>query len=177
MNWLFLKSEQSQLRKNHSIEMKYLKRFENNQDSIKVINFDENMMSTTSAVINLIPITNNSFIGKTVHILKSTLSDIVYKKLFKWVPRNPVDFLILFMTTSFNEKDLYKISDKVIIHEGADLEDEYVLTLEINDRVVLLLHSPERGSSIRIQDDNYTIKKEEVVDILKQLCELYNEKL
>jgi len=177
MNWLFLKLLQKQLRKNHSIEMKYLKRFENNQDSIKVINFDENMMSTTSAVISLIPITDNSFIGKTVHILKSTLSDRVYKKLFKWVPRNPIDFLILFITSLLSEEDLQKISDKTVIHEGVDLEDEYVLTLKINDRVVLLLHSPERGSSIRIQDDNYTIKKEEVVDILKQLCELYNEKL
>jgi hypothetical protein len=157
--------------------MRYLKRFENNQDDIKIINFDEDMMFATSYVINVIPITDNAFIGKTVHILKSTLSERVYNKLFKWPPINPRDFLILFITDVFSEEDLYKISDKTVIHEGADGEDEYVLALEINERIVLLLHSPDRGSSIRIQDDNYTIKKEEVVEILKQLCELYNEKL
>ena len=157
--------------------MKFLKRFENNQDDIKFINFDEDMMVTTSSVINVIPITDNAFIGRTVHILKNTLIERIYNKLFKWPPRNPRDFLILFITSILSEEDLQKISDKTAIHEGADGEDEYVLAFEINERVVLLLHSPDRGSSIRIQDDNYTIKKEEVLEILKQLCELYNEKL
>jgi hypothetical protein len=46
----------------------------------------------------------------------------------------------------------------------------------INKRVVLLLASPDRGSSIRIQDDNYTITKDEVIDIMKQLCKIFNDK-
>lgn len=36
MNWLFLKSEQNQLKKNQCIEMKYLKRFENVSKQIDI---------------------------------------------------------------------------------------------------------------------------------------------
>ena len=62
------------------------------------------------------------------------------------------------------------------VHEGADQEDEYVSALEINGKVVLILNSPERGSGIRIQDDNYTISFEEVLDIVKTICEIINDK-
>ena len=68
---------------------------------------------------------------------------------------------------------MFKLTQK---HEGSDLEDEWVVSLKINNKIVLLLASPDRGSSIRIQDDNYTIKKDEVIDIIKQLCEIFNDK-
>jgi 3-deoxy-D-arabino-heptulosonate 7-phosphate (DAHP) synthase class II len=64
----------------------------------------------------------------------------------------------------------------VVVQEGSDDEDEYVAALEINNKKVLLLCSPQRGNSIRVQDDNHTIKPEEVVDIVRELCEIYNEK-
>lgn len=64
----------------------------------------------------------------------------------------------------------------VVVQEGSDLEDEYVAALEINGRKVLLLCSPDRGNSIRIQDDKYNIKPQEVIEILRELCEIYNEK-
>jgi hypothetical protein len=70
-----------------------------------------------------------------------------------------------------------KMFNNVTTQEGADLEEEFVSALEINGRIVLILHSPERGSSVRIQDNNYTIKFGEVLSIVDTLCKIYNERL
>ena len=84
---------------------------------------------------------------------------------------------IFFVTSLIDEKLMMKMFSNVKTHEGADLEEEFVSALEINGRIVLILHSPERGSSLRIQDDNHTIKFEEVLSIVDTLCKIYNERL
>lgn len=157
-------------------------------DDIIYPDFDENMMlicsdwtTNTSNILILIPIDDKAFIGRLVFTVKYTLSEKIYKKLFNYHhlkhSRNPTDFLILFITTIIDRNVLDKISKNVdnVIYNLA--LNEYALPLEINNRLVLLIHSEERGSSIRIHEDNFSIKKEEVVQILKSICELLNKKL
>jgi hypothetical protein len=112
-------------------------------------------------------------------VIKTTLSRDTYNKLFGRyldLVRDGFDLFNLFVTQVLVYQDLERMFTNVVVQEGSDLEDEYVVALEINGRKVLLLCSPERGNSIRIQDDKYTIKPQEVIEILRELCEIYNEK-
>jgi hypothetical protein len=133
------------------------------------------MMYQCSAIFNLL----RNF-DQAAQVISDTLTEEIYEKLFgryTSMIRRPSDLVNLFTTTVINHKDLKKMFKNVTIQEGADMEDEYVAALEINGKQVLLLHSPERGSSIRIQDDNHSIKEDEVIEILRELCKIYNEKL
>jgi len=159
--------------------MKHIKsynKFNESLSSVKEIPFDEDMMVEASAIMNICRNLEKDT-ESIANTIKETLTDDVYNKLFskyKDLIRNSFDIFNLFTTTIITEKDLQKMFSNVTIHKGSDMEDEYVVALEINNRIVLLLHSPERGSQIRIQDDNYTIKIDEVVSIIRELCKIYN---
>jgi hypothetical protein len=79
-----------------------------------------------------------------------------------------------FITSLLNKDDLFRMFDKVTVQEGSDLEDEYVVTLSINGIVVLLLVSPERGNSIRIEGDDY-LSMGKLNEILIEICNFYNK--
>ena len=132
------------------------------------------MMYETSAIINLL-----RNYDEAADVIKTTLSRDTYNKLFGrylTLVRDGFDLFNLFVTQVLTYQDLERMFTNVVIQEGSDLEDEYVAALEINGRKVLLLCSPDRGNTIRIQDDKYTIKSQEVLEILRELCEIYNEK-
>jgi hypothetical protein len=138
------------------------------------------MMYETSAIINLLVEKGNlRNYDEAADVIKTTLSRDTYNKLFGRyldLVRDGFDLFNLFVTQVLVYQDLERMFTNVVVQEGSDLEDEYVVALEINGRKVLLLCSPERGNSIRIQDDKYTIKPQEVIEILRELCEIYNEK-
>jgi hypothetical protein len=138
------------------------------------------MMYETSAIINLLAEKGNlRNYDEAADVIKTTLSRDTYNKLFGRyldLVRDGFDLFNLFVTQVLVYQDLERMFTNVVVQEGSDLEDEYVVALEINGRKVLLLCSPERGNSIRIQDDKYTIKPQEVIEILRELCEIYNEK-
>jgi len=170
--------------------MRHLRRFNESAQNFKELKFDEDMMSQTSMIMNLIRNPYERNCNKLGVLIISTLDKEVSSKLFRSktslkddpesfrvIYRDYVDLLILFITSVIDDKLMKEMFSNVIIHEGADLEEEFVSALEINDRVVLLLHSPDRGSSLRIQDDNHTIKFDEVLSIVENLCEIYNQKL
>lgn len=183
------------------INMKYIQLFENIIQKMKIIhNFksfklnenksplfkelklNNNMMYQTSAVINLIPNPYDDYIDILGNLIKTVLDNDIYEVLFKkWEQqgfiRNNNDLFILFVTTVIDVNYLRMMFNNIKVQEGADGEEEFVSALEINNKIVLLLHSPKRGSSIRIQDDNYTISFEEVKEIIKKLCEIYNQRL
>ena len=132
------------------------------------------MMYETSAIINLL-----RNYDEAADVIKTTLSRDTYNKLFGrylTLVRDGFDLFNLFVTQVLVYQDLKRMFTNVVVQEGSDLEDEYVAALEINGRKVLLLCSPDRGNTIRIQDDKYTIKPQEVIEILRELCEIYNEK-
>lgn len=155
--------------------MKYLKKFNENTSKHEIM-FDEDMMYKTSAIINIL---KNKDYDELADVIKSTLNKDVYKNLFskfeKYI-KNSFDIVVFFITEIWNKDDLNRMFKLTQKHDGADLEDEWVVSLKINNKIVLLLASPDRGSSIRIQDDNYTITKDEVIDIMKQLCKIFNDK-
>ncbi len=132
------------------------------------------MMYETSAIMNLVR--NYDDIAD---VIKTTLSKNNYHKLFGQymdLIKNRFDLFVLFVTQVLNCKDLKRMFTNVKVQKGADWEDEYVAALEINGKKVLLLCSPDRGNSIRIQDDGYTIKPAEVIEIIRELCKIYNER-
>ena len=160
--------------------MKHLRRFNESLSNFKELEFDEDMMYKTSAIINLIPNKYEANLLKAESVIKETLSEETFEKLFHQymdMINKPGRMFNFFVTTVMDEHLLNSMFNNVVTHEGADMEEEFVSALEINGKVVLLLHSPDRGSGIRVQDDKYTIKFEEVLSILKSLCEIYNEKL
>lgn len=149
-------------------------------DNFKELEFDEEMMVQTSMILNLISNPYDKNIDKLGALIKTSLDEEVFLKLFAgWLGnvRDYKDVFIFFVTSLIDEKHMMKMFSNVKTHEGADLEEEFVSALEINGRIVLILHSPERGSSLRIQDDNYTIKFEEVLSIVEALCQIYNQRL
>jgi hypothetical protein len=152
--------------------MIHIKRFNESISNFKELEFDDDMMIKTSAVINLINFKEDD---KVYEVIKKSLDDEVYRKLFKDLPSKYV--VNYFITTVINHKMLKKMFSNVVVHEGSDEEDEYVSALEINGRIVLILCSPERGSMIRIEDNNYSITFEEVLEIFKFICEIYNDRL
>ena len=137
------------------------------------------MMFQTSMILNLIPNPYDNNIDKLGALIKTSLDEEVFLKLFRWRDgiRDYKDVFIFFVTSVIGKNLMKKMFNNVTTQEGADLEEEFVSALEINDRIVLILHSPERGSSLRIQDDNYTIKFEEVLSIVEALCQIYNQRL
>lgn len=146
----------------------------------KELTFDEGMMTKTSAIINLISNPFEVNLKLVSQTIQDTLTEETFNKLFVMVPKRlriGRHLFNFFVTMAPNQNDLKRIFPNVVIHKGTDDEKEYVAALEINNRIVLLLCSPQRGSQIRIQDDNYTITMKEVVGIVKTLCEIYNEKL
>lgn len=155
--------------------MKYLKKFNENSSEHEIM-FYEDMMVTTSVIINIL---KNKDYDELADVIKNTLNKDIYNNLFsrfeKYI-KNSFDIVVTFVTEVWDKDDLNRMFKLTQKHEGSDLEDEWVVSLKINNKIVLLLASPDRGSSIRIQDDNYTIKKEEVFDIIRQLCEIFNEK-
>lgn len=160
--------------------MKYLKRFNESVQNVKELELNDDMMYQTSMILNLIPNPYEKNIDKLGSLIKTSLDEEVFLKLFsKWRDdiRGYKDVFIFFVTSLIDEKLMMKMFSNVKTHEGADLEEEFVSALGINGRVVLILHSPERGSSLRIQDDNHTIKFEEVLSIVDTLCKIYNERL
>jgi len=132
------------------------------------------MMYETSAILNLL-----RNYDEAADLIKTTLSRDTYNKLFGrylTLVRDGFDLFNLFVTQVLTYQDLERMFTNVVIQQGSDLEDEYVAALEMNGSKVLLLCSPDRGNTIRIQDDKYTIKPQEVIEILRELCEIYNEK-
>jgi hypothetical protein len=157
----------------------YLKKFNESVESFKELEFNEDMMYQTSMILNLVERPYERGLNKLGALIKTSLSEEVFLKLFRgWEEfRDYSDLVNIFISTVINHKQMKRMFNNVVIHEGADGEDEYVAPLEINGKIVLILHSPERGSSLRIQDDNHTIKFEEVLSIVETLCKIYNEKL
>jgi len=149
----------------------------------KELEFDEDMMVKTSASINLIK--SDDEYAQIAKVIKMNLKPSIYSKIEKkynscnW--RDDFD-VYNFFTTSFSfinniafGTPAYNGFNNIAEHPGSDSEKEYVVALEINSKVVLLLHSVVRGSIIRIQDDNYTITFAEVLDIYRNICLVYNQ--
>jgi hypothetical protein len=159
--------------------MKYLKRFNESVQNVKELELNDDMMFQTSMILNLIPNPYDKNIDKLGALIKTSLDEEVFLKLFRWRDgiRDYKDVFIFFVTSVIGKNLMKKMFNNVTTQEGADLEEEFVSALEINGRIVLILHSPERGSSVRIQDNNYTIKFGEVLSIVDTLCKIYNERL
>ena len=157
------------------------KLFKESLSSTKELEFNDDMMVKTSSIINLIDggVRGNfdTNINKLSDVITITLKKDIIDNVF-WINHivKPFDIFNFFVTSFLTDDDIKGMFNNVVIHEGADQEDEYVSALEINGKIVLLLHSPERGSSIRIEDNNYTISFDEVLDIVKTLCEIINDK-
>ncbi len=154
----------------------------NANDNVHVteLEFNKGNMLTTSNIFNLLKnlIQDGEKLSDTI---KNTLSVSTYDKLFKRYSdriKSKFDLLNFFMTSSINKDYLLHMFSNVAIQKGSDWEDEWVATLEINEKTVLLLASPERGMSIRVQhDENYSMPFDELNAIIKTLCDIYNERL
>lgn len=152
-----------------------------NTKKFKELEFDEDMMSKTTVLFSLIDCgIRKDFevnIIKISDVISETLTPKTFNKLFGDNPINkPFDIINIFTTSVLTETIMKDMFDNVVVHEGADDEEEFVSALEINNKVVLLLHSPNRGSQIRIQDNNYTLPIDELLNIIKTICEIYNTK-
>lgn len=159
-----------------------IKNFNNFQEyntPVTELNYSQDNMYKTSVVFNLLE--NLITDGETVSdIIKDTLTPATYDFMFKRYSdllRTKFDILNVFTTSVVNKDLLLKMFSNVKVQKGSDWEDEWVATLLINDRVVLLLASPERGTMIRIQDTDHNIPFDELNAIIKTLCEIYNERL
>lgn len=150
--------------------MKHLKRFnENISSSIKEIEFNEDMMYSTMMIMNLIPNPYSQNITKLNNIIKDNLSDKFNDRLYSSTPF--IDFVSSFIQS---KEEMETIFSNVDIHPGADDEDEYVSALLVDGVLVLILHSPERGNSIRVHQ---YASFEAIEDVIKELCILFNQKL
>ena len=164
--------------------MIHLKKFNENVSNWKELKFDEEMMYKTSALMNLLPLPNpyNDSLEKISDTIMTSLSSSLISKLFEMdivigrIKRGS-DIFINFVTSKIDEEDLKRMFKNVEVHEGSDLEEEYVSALEINGKIVLLLHSPDRGSQIRVEDNKFSIKFDEVLSIIESLCKIYNSLL
>lgn len=162
--------------------MIHLKKFNENVSNWKELKFDEDMMYKTSAISNLIPKPFNDNIAKVSNTIMTSLSSSLISKLFEMdivmgSIRRDSDLFINFVTSTIDEEDLKRMFKNVEVHEGSDMEEEYVSALEINGKIVLLLHSPDRGSQIRVEDNKFSIEFDEVLSIIESLCKIYNSLL
>jgi hypothetical protein len=157
--------------------MNIIKTFENFKEDSNIIELDydiDNMIKCQN-LLNLIP-RNGNFNKQLIElsdVIKNTLNEKTFNKIFGDTHYEIWDILIFFMTHP-QKDDLLRMFNKVVIQEGADGEDEWVATLKIDDRIVLLLASSQRGGSIRIEGDDY-LTLSEIKIILERLCHFYNE--
>jgi hypothetical protein len=150
--------------------MKHLKRFnENISSSIKEIEFNEDMMYKTMMIMNLIPNPYSQNITILNNIIKNNIEDRFNDRFRSSIPF--IDFVAGFIQS---EEEMETIFSNVVVHPGSNDEDEYVSALLVDGILVLILHSPERGNSIRIHQ---YASFEAVEDIIKELCILFNQKL
>lgn len=150
--------------------MKYLKRFnENISSSIKEVEFNEDMMYSTMKIMSLIPNPYSENITILNNIIKNNLEDRFNDRIYSSTLF--IDFVSSFIQS---EEEMGTIFSNVVVHPGADDEDEYVSALLVDGILVLILHSPERGNSIRVHQ---YASFEAVEDIIKELCILFNKKL
>ncbi len=162
--------------------MIHLKKFNENVSNWKELKFDEDMMYKTSALMNLLPNPYNDSLEKISDTIMTSLSSSLISKLFEMdiaigrIKRGS-DLFINFVTSTIDEEDLKRMFKNVEVHEGSDMEEEYVSALEINGKIVLLLHSPDRGSQIRVEDNKFSIEFDEVLSIIESLCKIYNSLL
>lgn len=155
--------------------MKYIRRF---NESLKEIDYDES--HRTMMILNLIPRGGNytdklNELGDTI---KDSLTKETFDKMFGDyldLVRDSYHVFNFFITQVINKDDLLRMFDKVQIQEGSDDEDEWVATLSINNKIVQLLASPERGNSIRVEGRD-SLPMEELKAILIELCKIYNER-
>lgn len=112
--------------------------------------------------------------------LFNDLPELVNEKLqcddiFNFTMNRPFEYLTTMVTCLSYEKMCIIFGESnITTHPGVDNETEYVSSFLINDKIVLILVSPKRGSQIRIESN---ATENEVLDIFKILCELYNNKL
>jgi hypothetical protein len=160
--------------------MKYIKKFnESNSYNSKIeeIEFDENMMVTTLTPLSILRIDFQKINIIGSYIIENLNNDIIKNKFgkdFDFFYENPRTAFNFFTTSIIDEKDLKKMFNNVVIHPGSDDEDEYVSALKIDGILTLLLHSPERGSQIRL---NELLSPEGMFEIYKVLVHLYNKNL
>jgi hypothetical protein len=163
--------------------MKYLKKFNENINTEweeLTITDDEldDMMRITTSIFNICK--NLDQLGQ---IIKSTLNRLTFQLLFEdWNVEKMKDYniAITFITSVLTKEDVERMFNNWKIQPGADGEDEWAVPLRIKNRKVLFLCSPERGSTIRIESElvngKFTIKEEEVFEIIKIFCQIINQR-
>lgn len=158
---------------------KYYK-FNESINSIKELEYDESNMVKCMMIMNLIPrqggFENN--LNALGLVIKNSLNEETFNNIFnRYLDLLTDNYRIFnfFVTQVINKDDLLRMFEKVTIQEGSDDEDEWVATLSINNTIVLLLASPQRGNSIRVEGDNH-IPMTKLIAILSELCKIYNEK-
>lgn len=158
---------------------KYTKFNESVTANVTEIDYDESYAYKCMMISNLIP--REGRYGDQLNALglaiKHSLNEETYNKLFgRYVDlmTDPSRIFMFFVTSLVGKKDLLRMFNKVAIQRGSDLEDEWVATLSINDTVVLLLASPERGSSIWVEGRDH-LPMTKLISILSELCKYYNE--
>jgi len=133
------------------------------------LDFEESDMWNTISIMNCLSLNDFKDLGE---LIKTTLNPDILTKMF----RADTNMDLILFSTSIERDDLERMFTKISVHPGADDEDEWVVKLKIENRIVLLLASPERGSTIRIQDDNHRVPKEALYKIIETLCLIYNDR-
>lgn len=153
-------------------------RFNESVSSIKEIKYDESYIVKCMMIMNLIERTHfNERINILGNVIKDTLTEDTFNKLFADILdilKNGKNIFISFITSVVGKDDLLRMFNNVVVHEGGDLEDEWVASLLVNNRIVLLLASPDRGNSVWVEGDD-SISTNELISILKELCNYYNK--
>lgn len=163
--------------------MKHIRKFNESLTAINEIPFDESYMVKTLSFFSCIPLYKDENTKILHDVIKNTLNKDLYDELFS--PYEPImkkdfDLINFFITNTVDKDMLITMFDLVAIHEGSDYEDEWIAALTINNFLVLLSASPERGSMIRVGDFNGYLSSLTLVEaegILKELCKLYNDRL
>lgn len=159
-----------------------IKRFLKFNESVSVteLDYDYENVYKSSMMINLIGDENKyqSDIDTLGDLIRNTLRSDLFLELFGDDEYRNSDITNFFITSIINKDDLLKMFNNVVVQEGSDEEDEYCATLSINNTLVLLLASPDRGNSIRIGvGEDHKLSFDKVCGIIKELCNIYNEKL
>lgn len=160
--------------------MRYIRKF-NESKNVKELAYDESYIYKCSMIMNLIP--RGDYTGnlkELSRVINETLKEDVFSRIFNRFAHldllgDNYETFSLFVTEVVRRDDLLRMFNMVEVQEGSDDEDEWVATLSINNKVVLLLASPDRGNSIRVEDDN-NLSMDELKLILTELCNIYNEK-
>jgi hypothetical protein len=159
--------------------MRTIKTFENfgKNSNIEELEYNPRNMIRCNFISNLIPGNFHENLLRLADVVKESLTEETLNKMFgnmlNHFEYDNTYILNFFITSVVNKDDLLRMFDKVEIQEGSDGEDEWVATLRIKGKIVLLLASPERGNSIRIEGDKY-LPIELISDIIRELCTFYN---